>query len=180
MLIIRFCHKITTSADFHYVCMWKGIHTCTYCNFIRYMRWNRLKVVFFRERLIWKSNFSLIFSKYLTSVLFVTGAVWKLLFRTTSLFTTNTIWTVSEAFYFPTWTWVTVSALWAYGEQTVSGIWWTQMNGVRLANAERKRSAKWMMNARWTICKRFVNARWMVYSECLGSYPFFVFGPQSG
>lgn len=78
--------------------------------------------------------------------------------------------TVPETFYFPTWT---VIKCWANGErtleQTLNGICWAFMNGDWWVKAERKWSAKWMVNAPWTLCEPFVNARWTIYLEYLGS-----------
>lgn len=62
-----------------------------------------------------------------------------------------------------------LSKWWAHSEQTLNGICWAFMNGDWWAKAERKWSAKWMVNAPWTICEPFVNARWTIYLEYLRS-----------
>lgn len=84
--------------------------------------------------------------------------------------------TVPETFYFPKLNGdQMLSEWWAHSEQTLNGICWAFINGEWWAKAERKWSAKWMVNAPWMICECFVNARWMIYSEYLGSYPYIVF-----
>lgn len=68
-----------------------------------------------------------------------------------------------------------LSVWWAHSEHTLNGICWAFMNGEWWAKAERKWRAKWMVNAPWTICEPIVNARWTIYLEYLGSYPYIVF-----
>lgn len=83
--------------------------------------------------------------------------------------------TVTETFYFPTWI---LSEQWANAERTL----WEQR-----AHAEQKWmlvNGEWMQSANWVqmqmpytihVCVRHVNAKWTVYYQCLGSYPYIVF-----
>lgn len=82
------------------------------------------------------------------------------------------IFTVTETFYFPSWTvsarWEngerTVSTRWANGEKTVSarwtefGDWLITVNGERKHKRGANASAKWTIYARRTICQPYVNA----------------------
>lgn len=83
------------------------------------------------------------------------------------------IFTVTETFYFPSWTvsarWEngerTVSTRWANGEKTVSarwtefGDWLITVNGERKHKRGANASAKWTIYARRTICQPYVNAK---------------------
>lgn len=54
------------------------------------------------------------------------------------------------------------------GDCKLNRIWWALMNSERTQNTNRSQSEKWM------YFERYVNARWSIYSECLGSYPYII------
>lgn len=78
--------------------------------------------------------------------------------------------TVPETFYFPN---LMVIECWANGERTLSKRWTEFVERLWTVNDEQKQSekwsAKWLVNAPWTICEPFVNARWTIYLEYPGS-----------